>query len=199
MRILAPISSVALIHVHYVAWQYLPGPPSSAAPIDLHNLAWHHLVLTCSWHHCPPKRPNRSFYEASGCAAANFSREICSDKIHWQLHYFCARSFVEGGMVVMVVRGLRVIGVGRNRMRSKAQRSKFAIKETLLIQSAKPIERSEAPCASCLSAPLHVHSRYADLGPTSSVALIHFHYVAWHYRNARPGLAFLYFWHHCPP
>ena len=97
--------------------------------------------------------------------------------------------FVEGGMVLMVVRGLRVIRVGRNRMRSEAQRSTFAIKETLLIQSAEPIERSEAPCASCLSAPLHVHSRYADPGSTSSVALIHFHYVAWHYRNARPGLA----------
>ena len=56
-----PNSSVALIHVHYVAWQYLPGSPSSAAPIDLHNLAWHHLVLTCYLHHCPPKRPNKAF------------------------------------------------------------------------------------------------------------------------------------------
>ena len=82
-------------------------------------------------------------------------------------------------------------------MRTEAQRSKFAIKETLLTQSAKPIERSEAPCASCLSAPLHVQSRYADRGSNSTVALIHFHYVAWHYRNGRPGLAFLC--EHCPP
>ena len=38
-------------------------------------------------------------------------------------------------------------------MRREAQRSKFAIKETLQIQSAEPIERSEAPCVSeaCVS------------------------------------------------
>ena len=38
------LSSVALIHFHYVAWQRPPGSPSSAAPIDLRDLAWHHLV-----------------------------------------------------------------------------------------------------------------------------------------------------------
>ena len=42
-------------------------------------------------------------------------------------------------------------------MRREAQRSKFAIKETLQIQSAEPIERFEAPCASCISVSLHVH------------------------------------------
>ena len=30
---------------------------------------------------CPPKRLNRSFYEASGCAAANFSGVICTGEI----------------------------------------------------------------------------------------------------------------------
>ena len=42
-------------------------------------------------------------------------------------------------------------------MRREAQRSKFAIKETLQIQSAEPIERFEAPCESCISVSLHVH------------------------------------------
>ena len=38
------LSSVALIHFHYVAWQRPPGSPSSAALIYLRDLAWHHLV-----------------------------------------------------------------------------------------------------------------------------------------------------------
>ena len=103
MRILAT-SSVALIHFHYVTWHHPPGSPSSAAPINLHDLAWHHLVLTCYWHHCPPKRLNKSFYEAFSCAAANFSGVICTDKIHRQVHYsiytqnpFCERR--HGGYV----------------------------------------------------------------------------------------------------
>ena len=34
-------------------------------------------------------RLNQRFYEyeASGCAAANFSGVICAGEIHWQLHY----------------------------------------------------------------------------------------------------------------
>ena len=45
-------------------------------------------------------------------------------------------------------------------MRREAQRSKVHNQgdpPDLVIQSAEPIERSEAPCTSCLSAPLHVH------------------------------------------
>ena len=75
-----PNSSVALIHVHYVAWVHPPGSPSSAAPIDLHDLAWHHLDVACHWMFLAPLSTQTTEPKLlSGfcvCAAANFSADL---------------------------------------------------------------------------------------------------------------------------